>query len=511
MLLADLVATSEAVAATSKRTAKIELVADALAHLAPDEVAAGVAYLSGDLRQRQIGVGWALLRDPPPPAAVPLLTVGEVDRACERMGSVSGAGSVNERRRLIADLMGRATATEQRFLSRLLVGELRQGALEGVMLEAVARAAAVPSKELRRAVMLRGDLGAVAAATLGDGGAASLAGYRLEVGRPLAPMLAQTADDPEGALAKVGPAAIEWKIDGARTQIHRAGDDVAIFTRTLDDITSRLPEVVEVVRSLPVSDAVLDGEVIALRPDGRPFPFQTTMSRVGARKGTDELRAAVPLSPFVFDVLHVDGEDILDRSLSERLAALDLAVPERWRVPRLVGADADAAAAFLDDAVARGHEGAMVKALAAPYEAGRRGAGWLKVKPSHTFDLVVLAAEWGHGRRRGWLSNLHLGARDPANGGFVMLGKTFKGLTDELLTWQTQRFLELEIARDEWTVYVRPEQVVEIAFDGVQTSPRYPGGVALRFARVKRYRMDKSADQADTIDQIRAIHERSHT
>jgi ATP-dependent DNA ligase I len=511
VLLSDLVATSEAVAGTSSRTAKIELVAAALGRLAPDEVPAGVAYLAGDLRQRQIGVGWALLRDPPAPTVVPTLTVGEVDRACERIGALAGPGSINERKRLLANLMGRATATEQRFLQRLLVGELRQGALEGVMLEAVARAAGVPSRDLRRAAMLAGDLGAVAAAALDEGGAAALAGFRLQVGRPLAPMLAQTAEDPEGALAKVGPAAIEWKIDGARSQIHRSGDDVAIFTRTLDDITGRMPEVVEIVRGLPGHDAVLDGEVIALRPDGRPFPFQTTMSRVGARRGSDELRAAIPLTPFVFDVLHLDGEDVLDRPLTERLAALDLAVPEAWRVPRLLDASPAAAVDFLDDAVARGHEGAMVKSLSAPYEAGRRGAGWLKVKPAHTFDLVVLAAEWGHGRRRGWLSNLHLGARDPANGGFVMLGKTFKGLTDELLAWQTTRFLELEIARDEWTVYVRPEQVVEIAFDGVQTSPRYPGGVALRFARVKRYRDDKPASEANTIDEIKAIHARSHT
>jgi DNA ligase-1 len=507
VLLADLVATSDTLAATSSRTAKIAAVADALRRLSPDEIPAGVAYLSGDLRQRQIGVGWALLRDPPPPAAAPTLTVGEVDRTCERIGALAGKGSLTERRRLVADLLGRATEDEQRYLVRLLGGELRQGALEGVMLEAVARASGLAAREVRRAAMLRGDLGAVAAAALGADGAGALATFGLQVGRPLAPMLAQTADDPDAALARVGSAVVEWKLDGARIQVHRSGDDVAVFTRTLDDITGRLPEVVDVVRALPVADAVLDGEVIALRPDGRPFPFQTTMSRVGARKGSEDLRSAVPLTPFVFDVLHLDGQDVLDRPLEERLAALDLAVPERWRVPRLVGADADAARAFLDDSVARGHEGAMVKALAAPYEAGRRGAGWLKIKPVHTLDLVVLAVEWGSGRRRGWLSNIHLGARDAVNGGFVMLGKTFKGMTDEMLGWQTERFRSLAVGpTDQWVVPLRPEQVVEIAFDGVQRSSRYPGGLALRFARVVRYRDDKSATEADTIDMVRSLY-----
>jgi DNA ligase 1 len=505
VLLADLVDTSRAVGATSARREKVDFLAGALRRLDPDEVPAGVAFLSGELRQRQIGVGWATLRDAPPGAdSRSDLTVAELDRAFERIGACAGPGSQAERRRLLGEVMSRAGAHEREFLMRLLSGDLRQGALAGVMTDAVARAAGVPLATVRRALMLRGDLGAVATVAL-TAGEAGLAELRLQVGRPLHPMLAQPAADIRAALTKVHPAAVEWKLDGARIQVHRDGADVAVFTRTLDEVTGRVPEVVEAALALDVSAAVLDGEAIALKPDGRPHPFQVTGSRFGSRRAVAELRKAVPLTPALFDVLHVDGEDLLDRPGAERIAVLDRVAPVELRVPRTVADDAAAAGEVLAAAISKGHEGVMVKALDAPYEAGRRGAGWLKVKPSHTLDLVVLAAEWGHGRRRGWLSNLHLGARDAA-GGFVMLGKTFKGLTDAMLTWQTERLLELEVARDGHVVHVRPELVVEIAFDGVQTSPRYPGGMALRFARVKRHRPDKSAAEADTVETVRAIH-----
>jgi DNA ligase-1 len=501
VLLAELTTTSEAVRATSSRTAKIERLAEALRRLGPEEVAAGVAYLAGDLRQRQIGVGWRSLSDLPAPASAATLTVGDVDAACESIGAFAGPGSQAARREALAALFAAATEPEQQFLRRLVTGELRQGAQEGVMVDAVARAAEVPRDAVRRAHMLRGDLGAVAEIALSEG-AAGLAAIGLQVGRAIQPMLAAPGDDIDAALARTGRAAVEYKLDGARLQVHRSGDEVRAFTRSLDDITARVPEVVEAVLALPAHELVLDGEAIALRADGRPHPFQVTASRFGTRRAD----GSVPLTPLFFDLLHVEGDDLIDRPGAERATALADLVPGTSIVPRAVVADAPAAQAFLDAALAAGHEGVLVKDLDAPYAAGRRGAGWLKVKPRHTLDLVVLAAEWGHGRRRGWLSNLHLGARDPAHGGFVMLGKTFKGLTDAMLTWQTERLLSLETARDDWTVYVRPELVVEIAFDGVQTSPRYPGGVALRFARVLRHRPDKSAAEADTIDAVLAVH-----
>ena len=505
MLLAEVAETSAVVAETSARGAKVERLADCLRQCDPAEVGIAVAFLSGELRQRQIGVGYASLRDQPEPADTASLTLTELDETFARVGSLAGAGSQAERRRLLAGVLGRATAAEQRFLWRLLLGDLRQGALEGVMVEAVARAASVPAAEVRRALMLRGDLGAVAEAALRDG-TTGLRAFRLHVGRAVQPMLAQTADSMTTALERISPAAVEWKLDGVRVQIHRQDRDVRVFTRSLDDITSRVPELVETALALPVRDAVLDGEAIALRPDGRPHPFQVTAGRLGSKLDVERQRAALPLTLYVFDVLHLDGEDVLDRSGAERQEALARAVPDALRIPRIVTDDEEVAAEFLDRTLERGHEGVLVKSLTAPYEAGRRGSGWIKVKPRHTLDLVVLAVEWGHGRRRGYLSNLHLGALDPASGGFVMLGKTFKGLTDEMLAWQTQRFLELEQRRDDWTVYLRPEQVVEVAFDGVQTSPRYPGGVALRFARVLHYRHDKRADEADTIDAVLAIH-----
>ena len=500
MLLVRIAEVSQAVATTSGRLAKIDLLATALREAGPLEVPIAVAYLSGELPQRQIGVGWAALRDGFAPADVPALGLAEVDAAFSAIGAVAGKGSAAARKALVGELFGRATSAEQRFLLGLLSGELRQGALEGVMTDAVARAASVPVADVRRAMMLRGSLGAVAAAALA-GGSEALDAFGLEVGRPVRPMLAASATSIEEALAKIGSgvqAAVEWKLDGIRIQAHLSGGSVRLFTRTLDEITGRVPEVVATLRKLPVRAAVLDGELIALREDGRPLPFQDTSSRAASAEGP-------PLSVFLFDALHLEGADLIDLPDWKRHAELAWAVPSELLMPRLVTDSAAQASEFFRDAVARGHEGVVVKSLDTPYAAGRRGSGWIKVKPRHTLDLVVLAVEWGHGRRRGWLSNLHLGARDPATGGFVMLGKTFKGLTDELLTWQTSRLLELESRRDAYTVYVRPELVVEIAFDGVQRSPRYPGGLALRFARVLRYREDKSAAEADTIDMVRAL------
>jgi DNA ligase-1 len=420
------------------------------------------------------------------------------------VGRLAGTDSQAARRRALNHLFARATGDEQQFLVRLILGDLRQGALEGVMLDALARGLDLPTADVRRAAMLRGDLGAVAATALAQG-PAGLSAFCLEVGRPVLPMLAQSADSIDAALERAGPAAVEWKLDGARVQVHVRGQDVAVFTRSLDDITDRVPEVVETARRLDLDQAVFDGEVIALHQDGRPYPFQVSASRFGSRLEVPRLRASLPLTTFVFDVLHLDGADLLDRPASDRHAALSEVVPAEMRVPRLVTSDPTEASQFMQDTLARGHEGVMVKALASTYEAGRRGTGWIKVKPRHTLDLVILAAEWGHGRRRGWLSNLHLGARDQTSGEFVMLGKTFKGLTDEMLTWQTQRLLELERSRDAWTVYVRPELVAEIAFDGIQRSPRYPGGVTLRFARVLGYRTDKSASDADTLESVLAL------
>ena len=502
MLLAEIAEVSATVAATSARLAKIDALAGALRAAGPVEVPIAVAYLSGELPQRQVGVGWAALRDGFPAAASPTLTLSEVDASLSAIGAVAGKGSAAARKALVGSLFERATEGEQRFLFGLLSGELRQGALEGVMTEAVARAASVPAAEVRRAMMLRGSLGAVAAAALA-GGSPALTAFGLEVGSPVRPMLAASAPTIEDALAKVGgPAAVEWKLDGIRIQAHLYEGRVRLFTRTLDEITGRLPDVAAVLAALPVHAAVLDGELIALREDGRPLPFQDTASRTATQDGVS---SDVPLSVFLFDLLHLDGADLIDLPDAARHASLARVAPAELLMPRLVTGSAEEATAFFRDAIARGHEGVVVKSLDTPYAAGRRGAGWIKVKPRHTLDLVVLAVEWGHGRRRGWLSNLHLGARDPATGGFVMLGKTFKGLTDELLSWQTERLLALEDRRDSWTVYVRPELVVEIAFDGVQRSPRYPGGLALRFARVLRYREDKTAAEADTIDTVRAL------
>lgn len=506
MLLAALVDTSRAVGATRSRSAKTEALARALRTAEAEEVEAATAYLSGVLRQRRTGLGWRGLADLPPPAQESTLTVVEVDELLERVGRVTGPGSRSGREALVRELFGRATGAEQDYLRRLVTGELRQGALDGLMLEAIAQASGVPSAAVRRAAMLCGATMPVAVAAL-TGGVDAVAAFRLEVGRPLRPMLAASAPDVAAALDALGggaEVAVDCKLDGIRVQVHKDGHAVRVWTRTLDDITDRLPEVVETVCAVPAATLVLDGEVIALDGSGRPRAFQETAARTASRTDVDTARGQLPLTTYYFDLLHLDGEDLLDLPARLRFARLTATLTPDLVVPRRLTSDAGAVEEFFAAMVAEGHEGVVVKAIEAPYEAGRRGGSWVKVKPRHTLDLVVLAVEWGSGRRTGRLSNIHLGARD-GDGGFVMLGKTFKGMTDEMLAWQTQRFLELETSRSGHVVHVRPEQVVEVAFDGIQTSTRYPGGMALRFARVLRYRADKSATDADTLETVRRV------
>ncbi|ORT56465.1 ATP-dependent DNA ligase [Streptomyces sp. CB03238] len=508
MLLARLAEVSHQVAATSARSRKIAALADLFSATSPQEAPLVIAYLAGRLPQGRIGVGWSTLKEPVPPAADATLTVADTDAALTELARVAGPGAQAERQRLVRELMGAATAAEQQFLLRLLTGEVRQGALDAIALEGVAKAAAAPATDVRRAVMLEGSLPRVAQALLAEGPAA-LERFQLRVGSPVHPMLAHTAKSVAEAIAALGPCVVEEKLDGIRVQVHRSGEDVRLYTRSLDDITDRLPEISAVARELPGDRFVLDGEVIALDPAGRPVPFQDIASRVGSRVDVATAAAARPVSPVFFDVLAADGTVLVDLPGHQRHAALARLVPEPMRVRRTVVEDpgdpaqTDAAEAFFTDTLGRGHEGVMVKALDAPYSAGRRGRSWLKVKPVHTLDLVVLAVEWGHGRRTGLLSNLHLGAR-AADGTFVMLGKTFKGLTDAMLRWQTERLRELAVEDDGFTVRVRPELVVEIAYDGLQRSPRYPAGVALRFARVVRHRPDKPASEADTIETVLA-------
>jgi DNA ligase 1 len=525
MLLDSVVRTSAAVAATPARLAKISLIADLLTRVPAAEIEVAASFLSGDLTQRQIGVGYAALTDLmgeygpgvvsaalPAPAAEAQLTLAETNQILGEIGALAGQGSQAERRRLLAGLLARATERERGFLVRLLAGDLRQGALDGVMTDAIARAAAVPATEVRRAHQLSGSLAATAATALTapSGRAAdALRAVLLQVGRPVRPMLAASAPTVSAAMDRTAPAAVEWKIDGVRVQLHRDGPVVRVFTRTLDDITHRVPELAAAGLSLIARSAVADGEAVALRPDGRPQPFQVTSARAASRSAATD---SVPLTLFLFDLLQLDGESLVDAPASERFARLTAIAPAGLVIPRLVTADVTAAQEFFAAAIGSGHEGVVIKSLDAPYGVGRRGSEWIKVKPRHTLDLLVLGAEWGHGRRQGWLSNLHLGARDPVTGGTVMLGKTFKGLTDELLRWQTDRLLELADPPQgdpgptrRGMVRVRPELVVEIAFDGVQASTRYPGGVTLRFARVLRYRPDKSPAEADTIDTIRAL------
>ncbi|GGO55147.1 ATP-dependent DNA ligase [Streptomyces lasiicapitis] len=511
MLFVRVAEVSSGVAATSARSRKIELMAELFRAAEPEDVPLVIPYLAGRLPQGRIGVGWNALKDPVPPADAPTLTVGDVDAALTALAGVSGAGAQGERRRLVQELLGAATDDEQRLLFGLLTGEVRQGALDAVAVEGLARATGAPPEQVRRAVMLAGALTPVARTLLARGPDA-LDEFRLTVGRPVQPMLAHSAASVGEGIDKLGPCAVEEKLDGIRVQVHRDGDTVRVYTRTLDDITDRLPELVGAARELEGERFILDGEVIALGSDGRPRSFQEIAGRVGSRLDVAAAAAELPLSPVFFDALSVDGEDLLDLPLRERHARLARLVPEPMRVRRALVADpADddarrAADAFFTVTLERGHEGVVLKGLDAPYSAGRRGASWLKVKPVHTLDLVVLAAEWGHGRRTGKLSNLHLGARRE-DGTYAMLGKTFKGMTDVMLAWQTERLRELAVEDDGFVVRVRPELVVEIAYDGLQRSTRYPAGVTLRFARVVRYREDKTAAEADTVETVLAEYE----
>jgi DNA ligase 1 len=506
--LAEVVRTSAAVAATSSRLEKTRLIAECLRVLEPDEVEIALPWLSGDLRQGKLALGYASLRSAMGnPAAAPSLTVTQVDGVFQNLKAIKGKGSAAAREGELKSLFGKATAEEQDFLLRLIVGELRQGALEGVMLEALAAASGLAAADIRRAATHAGGIPQVARAAL-SGGNDALRQFEIKLMQPVLPMLAQSSDDVAAALKDLGTALLEWKLDGARIQVHKSGSEVRVFTRNLNDVTSRVPEVVTALKDVS-SSLILDGEAIALRPDGRPHPFQVTMRRFGRKLDDETLRRELPLSAFFFDCLLRDGASLVDLGAGERRRTLQATLPAMLLTPSLVTAEVGEAEAFYADALAHGHEGLMVKALDAPYEAGRRGAGWLKLKSAHTLDLVVIAVEWGSGRRKGWLSNLHLGARDPGTGSFVMLGKTFKGLTDEMLEWQTRELLAREIRRDEWTVHVKPELVVEIAFNDVQQSSQYPAGIALRFARVKGYRPDKRPEEADTIDTVRAIYQKS--
>jgi DNA ligase-1 len=507
--LSSLVETSERVGATPARLAKVRELAGLLRSLDPPEIGIGVQYLSGEAPQGRLGIGLAVLNQTNgiEPAREPSLTLTEVDRTLTDVAGLRGRGMNSLRAAALRDLFGRATAAEQKFLFRLLLGELRQGALVGVMIDAIAAAAERPVGEVRRAMMYGAEIGSVAQAALADG-RDGLEKFKLEILSPIAPMLAQTASDVADALVQLGgEAAFEWKMDGARVQVHKSGDTIRVYTRNLNEVGDAVPEIVEQVAALPARDLILDGEAIAFNASDRPHPFQVTMRRFGRKLDVERQRKELPMRAYYFDCLRCEGENLIDWPARERFRRLAEVVPEAMRVPRLVTTAATEAGAFYDGALAAGHEGLMAKALAAPYEAGNRGAAWLKIKRAYTLDLVVLAAEWGHGRRTGRLSNLHLGALEPATGEFVMLGKTFKGLTDAMLEWQTKELLARETHRDGITVHVRPELVVEIAFSDLQASPRYPGGLALRLARVKRYRGDKRADEADTMPSVRRIFE----
>lgn len=507
ILVADLVEVSSRVASTSLRSAKIRELASTLRTLEPSEIEIAVHYLSGEIPQGKIGVQYTtvLTAAQVEPAAQATLTLAELDAHLTQIASTRGTGSAARRLDLLRNLFARSTTAERDFIIRLFAGELRQGALAGVMLDAIAAAANLPVALVRRAAMYAEHLGAVARAALIEG-TSGLERFQLQLLSPIAPMLAQTAADVSDAFEQLdGEADFEWKMDGARIQVHKDGDAIHIYTRTGNEVTAAIPEIVETVRQLDAPTLILDGEAISMTSDGRPHPFQITMRRFGRKLDVDALRAELPIQAFFFDCLYREGVSIADRPTRERIAALAEVVPPALQVPRLITTSLEEAQAFYEAAIAAGHEGLMAKALDAPYEAGNRGASWLKIKRTHTLDLVVLAAEWGHGRRTGKLSNLHLGALDPATGEYVMLGKTFKGLTDEMLEWQTQEFLARESHRDRHTVYVRPEIVVEIAFSDLQASPRYPGGLALRLARVKRYRLDKRAQDADTMETVRRI------
>ena len=510
MLLARVVEASHRIAETSKRREKTEILAAVLRQLRPDEVEPTVAFLSGSIRQGRIGIGFATLQHASlqegmdAASEVPTLEAVDVDRTLSEIAEVQGAGAEQRRRHLLNTLLARATRDEQHFLTRLLAGELRQGALEGIMLEGLAKASGIAVERIRRAAMMAGSPIAIARAAL-EHGEAGLSQFDIQLFRPLQPMLAGTAEDVSQALQDLGEAALEYKLDGARVQVHKSGDEVAIYSRQGNDVTIAVPEVVNAVRALPANNLILDGEVLSLMPDGRPQPFQVSMRRFGRRIGVESAAVETPMTPFWFDLLYLNGSPMLDEQQTARFSELAGLVPSANLIPNLVTADTSQAEAFLHSSLTRGHEGVMAKARNSAYAAGARGQSWLKVKQARSLDLVILAAEWGSGRRRGWLSNLHLGARDTRKGGFAMLGKTFKGLTDEMLSWQTQALLNLEVARDKYAVYVHPRLVVEIAFNEIQVSSRYVSGLALRFARVKRYREDKSAADSDTFETVQRL------
>jgi DNA ligase-1 len=505
MLLADVVETSQRIAATTKRLEKTGLLASLIKRLRPEEVEVAVAYLSGAAPQRRIGIGYATLRGVTTAGAEnPSLELLEVDRTLDQFAAVKGSGSEQRKRELLRNVFARATHAEQQFLVGLLGGELRQGALEGIMLEALAKGTGISAAKVRRAAMLAGSIPPVARAAI-ESGESGLDQFDIQLFRPVQPMLAQTAEDVAEALDELGEAALEYKLDGARIQAHKSGDDVRIFSRGANDVSGAVPEVVQAVRALPAKDLILDGEVLSLDPQGRPQPFQVSMRRFGRKLDVDRMLTELPMTPFWFDALYLDGHPVIDEPQARRFAALTAIVPPENVVPYVTTGSHDEAAAFLVQALQQGHEGLMAKARDAAYVAGARGQSWLKIKQARTLDLVILAAEWGNGRRRGWLSNLHLGARDLVKGGFAMLGKTFKGLTDEMLAWQTQELLKLEVARDSYTIYVEPKLVAEIAFNEIQVSPRYESGLALRFARVKRYRTGKSASESDTFQTIQKL------
>jgi len=504
MRLAAIVETSRRVAETSKRLEKVDLLARLLKQLHPEEVEIVVAFLTGRTRQGRIGIGYGTIRDAKgSPALDPSLEVADIDRTFESITKIQGSGAQRQRLELLTGMFARATEPEQQFLIGLLMGELRQGALEGIMVDAVAKASGIGADRVRRAVMMAGDIAVVARALIEEG-EAGLHSYDVQLFRPIQPMLAQTAEDVTGALADLGEAALEFKMDGARVQVHKSGDDVMVYSRALNDVSAAVPEVVEAVRSLPAQNLILDGEVLSLLPDGRPQPFQITMRRFGRKLDVERMRGELPMTPFWFDLLYLNGGSFLDEPQARRFQALAELAPQSL-IPYIIATNAAAGDEFFEQSLSRGHEGVMAKAVGATYAAGARGQSWLKIKRARTLDLVILAAEWGHGRRHGWLSNLHLGARDTEKGGFAMLGKTFKGLTDEMLAWQTQELLKLEIGRDSYTVHVEPKLVVEIAFNEIQVSPRYPSGLALRFARVKSYRPDKTAAESDTFQTVQKM------
>lgn len=505
MLLADIVTTSRQVADTAKRLEKTSLLSDLLKRLSTDEIEPAVAFLSGSPRQGRMGIGYATLHSAmPEPAPNPNLELLQVDRLFDQLAGVKGSGAEQRKRFLVKEIFRYATREEQEFLLRLMGGELRQGALEGIMLEALAKATNLPAERIRRAAMMGGGSTAIAQAVF-EKGESGLAEFDVQLFRPVQPMLAQTSEDVESALSELGEASLEYKLDGARIQVHKSNDRVAVFSRAANDVTVAVPEVVEIVRALPARDLILDGEVLSLTPQGRPQPFQVSMRRFGRKQNVERLAAELPMTPFWFDLIYLDGGPLVDEPQSRRFQELERLAPAQHVIPHLTTGSVQRAEDFLTQSLRDGHEGVIAKAAASIYAAGARGQSWLKIKQARTLDLVVLAAEWGNGRRKGFLSNLHLGARDTEKGGFAMLGKTFKGLTDDMLAWQTSELLKLEVARDKYTVYVQPRLIVEIAFNDVQVSPRYVSGLSLRFARVKRYRSDKTVAEADTFLSVQKI------